>query len=314
MTDRAIRPALRLAAPVIAALLAGPALAQDEAAGSQDPAATESTESSESTGQSASDAAPDASLDTVVATVNGTEITLGHMLMVRGGLPEQYRQLPDNVLYEGILDQLIQQEVLAQSDMAEETERVTLALENERRALVASEAANAMSAELVSEEDVQAAYDAQYAEGGQGEEYNAAHILVETEEEAQELISELEGGADFATLAQERSTGPSGPNGGALGWFSAGQMVAPFEEAVAGLEAGEISEPVQTQFGWHVIKLNEARQAEAPALEEVRPQIEQELQTQAMQTRIQELVEAAEVQKTEDANPAALSRTDLLEN
>ncbi|ETX15718.1 peptidyl-prolyl cis-trans isomerase [Roseivivax halodurans JCM 10272] len=308
MTDRAIRPALRLATPVIAALLAGPALAQDEAAEGQASTATESTE------QSATEAAPDASLDTVVATVNGTEITLGHMLMVRGGLPEQYRQLPENVLYEGILDQLIQQEVLAQSDMAEETERVTLALDNERRALVASEAVNAMGAELVSEEDVQAAYDAQYAEGGQGEEYNAAHILVETEEEAQEIVSELEGGADFATLAQERSTGPSGPNGGALGWFSAGQMVAPFEEAVAGLEAGEISDPVQTQFGWHVIQLNETRQKEAPALEEVRPQIEQELQTQAMQTRIQELVEAAEVQKTEGADPAALSRTDLLEN
>ena len=308
MTDRAIRPALRLATPVIAALLAGPALAQDEAAGSQDATATESTE------QSASEAAPDASLDTVVATVNGTEITLGHMLMVRGGLPEQYRQLPDNVLYEGILDQLIQQEVLAQSDMAEETERVTLALDNERRALVASEAVNAMSADLVAEEDVQAAYDAQYAEGGEGEEYNAAHILVESEEEAQEIVSELEGGADFATLAQERSTGPSGPNGGSLGWFSAGQMVAPFEEAVAELEAGEISDPVQTQFGWHVIKLNETRQKEAPSLEEVRPQIEQELQSQAVQARIQELVEAAEVEKTEGANPAALSRTDLLEN
>ncbi|MHA6347260.1 peptidylprolyl isomerase [Roseivivax sp. CAU 1761] len=255
-----------------------------------------------------------ADLDQVVAEVNGTPITLGHMLMVRAGLPEQYQQLPPNVLWDGILDQLIQQEVLSQSDLGEETQRVTLALENERRALTASEAVAKLSEDMVTEEALQQAYEAQFGDAAQGTEYNAAHILVETEEEAQAIKEELEGGADFAELAAEKSTGPSGPNGGALGWFGAGQMVAPFQEAVAALEPGAISDPVETQFGWHVIKLNETREAQAPELEAVRDQLTQQLQQQGIEGRIQEMVGAAEIEKTEGIAPEALSRIDLLEN
>ncbi|SFD66515.1 peptidylprolyl isomerase [Roseivivax sediminis] len=294
--------AIRIAAPLLAATLATQAAAQDDSA-QEDAAPTDA-------------ATTEPALDTVVATVNGRDIVLGHMLLVRAGLSEQYQQLPDNVLWEGILDQLVRQEVLAQSDMAEETPRVTLALENERRALVASEAVNSLSADLVSEEEIEAAYEEQFAQGAQGTEYNAAHILVETEEEAQTLVSDLEGGADFSELARERSTGPSGPNGGSLGWFAEGEMVGPFEETVAGMEAGEISDPVETQFGWHVIRLNETREKEAPALSEVRDQIAEQLQTQAVQERIVELVSQADVDKvdSEALGPAALSQFDLLEN
>ncbi|ETX27798.1 peptidylprolyl isomerase [Roseivivax isoporae] len=295
--------AAKLAA-TLALVMAVPAAAQDTAA----PGTTEAP----------ADAAPaaEADLGMVVATVNGTDITLGHMLMVRAGLPEQYQQLPDTVLWDGILDQLVQQEVLSQSDLAEETRRVTLALENERRALVASEAVAAMGDDLVTEEAVQEFYDTQFAADAQGEEYNAAHILVETEEEAQEIATELEGGADFAELARTRSTGPSGPNGGALGWFGAGQMVAPFEEAVMALEAGEVSGPVETQFGWHVIKLNETRQKSAPPLEEVREQIEAQLRQQGIEARIGEMVEAAEIERpdTSEIDPSVLSNLGLLEN
>ncbi|SLN21275.1 putative parvulin-type peptidyl-prolyl cis-trans isomerase precursor [Roseivivax jejudonensis] len=294
----------RIAAPFLAACLALPAFAQDDAGAGADATGGQETP------------APDAALDTVIASVNGQDILLGHMLMVRSGLPEQYQQLPNDVLWEGILDQLVQQEVLAQSDMAEETQRVSLALDNERRALVASEAVAAMSADLVSEDAIREAYESQFATEAQGTEYNAAHILVESEEEAQDVLAALDDGADFAELAQERSTGPSGPNGGSLGWFGEGQMVAPFEEAVAGLEAGEVSQPVETQFGWHVIRLNETRQTEAPALEEVRDQIAQQLQADAVQARIEELVAGAEVDRSgaESVDPAALGRIDLLEN
>ncbi len=322
MSFRVTRPTSRrlsaLVAPALAALIAGPALAQDDTTGTgadtgAETAAEAGTEGSAEGGSGTGD---EVSLDTVVASVNGTEITLGHMLMVRGGLPEQYQQLPDTVLWDGILDQLIQQEVLSQSDAASETRRVTLALDNERRALTASEAVEALGDGLVGDDEIRAAYEEQFASETQGTEYNAAHILVETEEEAQEIVTELDGGADFAELARERSTGPSGPNGGSLGWFAAGQMVAPFEEAVAQLEPGEISEPVETQFGWHVIRLEDTRQAEAPALEEVRDQIAQQLQQQKLQEKIEEMVAAAEVDKTgaESVDPSALSRIELLED
>lgn len=295
------RLSLKLTAAALALCAAGPAWSQEDGAASETPA------------ESGSAALPDGGLSTVVASVNGTEITLGHMLMVRAGLPEQYQQLPANVLFEGILDQLVQQEVLAQSDAARETEGARITLENERRALLASEAVAALSQDAVSDEDLRAAYDERFAEFEGETQYNAAHILVETEEEAQAVKDELDGGADFATLAQERSTGPSGSNGGDLGWFSAGQMVAPFQEAVETLEPGAVSGPVETQFGWHIVKLNETRQQEAPSFEEARPQLQQQLSQQAVEAAIQGLVDEAEVARPgADLDPSVLDRTDLL--
>ena len=120
----------------------------------------------------------------VVATVNGTEITLGEMIITRSQLPQQYQQLPPETLFQGILDQLVQQQVLA--DTLEDTPaRVELALQNQRRSLLAGEAINAMMGEEVSEEELQAAYDEAFADAEATQEFNASHILVETEEEAQ---------------------------------------------------------------------------------------------------------------------------------
>ena len=257
----------------------------------------------------AQDDAPTA--DTVVATVGGTDITLGHMLMVRAGLPEQYQQLPPDVLWTGILDQLVQQEALSQSDDATETKRVTIALENERRALLASEAVAAAASQDLSDAAIQEAYDAKYANAEMGKEFDASHILVETEEEAQAVVAELEGGADFAAVAKEKSTGPSGPNG----WFGAGMMVAPFQEAVEGMEVGTISAPVQTQFGWHVIKLNDTRTAEAPPLDEVREELTAELRDARLKEYIDGLVAEADVSRTEPGSidASVLNQLDLLE-
>ena len=264
----------------------------------------------------AQDQAEEMELDTVVATVNGEDITLGHMLMVRTTLPEQYQQLGDDVLWDGILDQLVRQAALAQDENAVETKRVTLSIDNERRALLAGEVVKAIAETSVSDEAVQAAYEADYTDAEMGKEFNASHILVETEEDAQALVEELEGGADFAELAREKSTGPSGPNGGELGWFAAGMMVEPFQDAVETLEAGAVSEPVQTQFGWHVIKLNETRAKEAPALDEVRGEIEMSLQQQAVEKYIDETLASAEVTRMDksEADVSALSNMQLLED
>lgn len=254
-------------------------------------------------------------LETVVATVNGTEITIGHMLVARATLPEQYQQLPDEVLFSGILDQLVQQTAMADTFEGELPARVTLSLENEKRSLTAAEVIEAAMAEPVSEEAIEAAYAEQYANVEGEEEFNASHILVETLEEAQAIKADLDGGADFAEVAREKSTGPSGPGGGSLGWFGKGMMVPSFEEAVISMAPDEISEPVQTQFGWHVIKLNEVRKTEAPTLESVREELELQIRQTLAQTTIEELTAQADVDRSaaEGIDPSVLKNVDWLE-
>lgn len=240
-------------------------------------------------------AEPDA--DTVVARVNGTEITLGHMVIAHATLPQQYRQLPPNVLYNAILDQLIRQTALMQAHSGHDPRHVRLSLENERRSLLAGEEVEAVMQNAATPEEVRAFYDDKYSDGFGGDEFNAAHILVETEEEAKAIKVELDAGADFAETAKAKSTGPSGPGGGALGWFGTGRMVPEFEAAVTGMEAGDISDPVQTQFGWHLIKLNEKRKSDAPAFETIQGQLVQEMREKAVENRVEDLLRGAKVER-----------------
>lgn len=259
-------------------------------------------------------AAPHA--NTVVAVVNGEEITIGHMILSRATLPAQYQQLPADVLYNAILDQLIQQTALKQALHGEVPHYIELSLENESRSLLAAEVIETVMRKATTEEDLLAAYDAEYSDGDGGDEFNASHILVETEEEAQIVKLELDAGANFATLAQEKSTGPSGPSGGELGWFGKGRMVPEFEEAVLKLKSGEVSDPIQTQFGWHVIILNERRKTSAPEFETVREELATKLQNEAVEARVNELTTSAEIERpeVEDLDPAILQNLDLVRN
>ena len=252
--------------------------------------------------------------ENVVASVNGKTITLGEMIMMKGSLPQQFAQLPDEMLFDGILNQLVQQALLAES-ITTPPARVEIALKNERRQLLAAEAIDALLAAQMSDEAVQAAYDAKYAGAQPETEWNASHILVETEEKAADLAKQARDGADFAELAKANSTGPSGPNGGQLGWFGAGMMVPAFEQAVAAMQAEQVSDPVQTQFGWHVIRLNETRMAAAPDLAEVRPEIEAELQQKLIEEQLAKLAQGANIDQSAAAglDKSLLSRIDLLE-
>ena len=259
--------------------------------------------------------AAETTADTVVATVGDVDITVGHMIVARQTLPAQYQTLEPSVLFEGILDQLVQQQALAQSLGANVTKATELTIENQISGLLAGEALGMVVQKALTEETLQAAYEARFANAEPAKEFHAAHILVATEDEAKALISELDGGTDFAELAKEKSTGPSGPNGGDLGWFGAGMMVPEFEAAVMDLEAGEVSAPVQTQFGWHVIKLNETRLAEAPALEEVRNDLAMEIENAAVAAHIDELMAKTEVKKAEtEIDPAVLNDIGLVAN
>ncbi len=256
--------------------------------------------------------------DTVLATVNGDAITLGHVIALRDRLPPQYQELPDAVLMSGLVDQIVDQQLLAAAESASPDSDplgVRLHLDNERRGALASIAAAAAVEGAVDDAKVQAAYDKEVAAFEPAPEFSAAHILVDSEEKATELKAEIDGGADFAELAKANSSDGSAASGGDLGWFGPGQMVPEFEAAVTAMEVGQVAGPVQSQFGWHLIKLNDKRETAPPALEEARPVIEDQLRQEALQARVAQLKEGATIEKPETGTPAAAIReTDLLTN
>lgn len=297
----------------LAALLALPVTAQESAA--EAPAETPAETPAEAPAEPAAEAAPAAppSADMVIATVNGVDITLGNMIVMRARLPEQYQSLPDETLYNGILEQIIQQLALGSGMEGKLSRGSELALENERRAFLAGEALSVVAEAALSEEALQALYDERYAGAPTTQEYNASHILLATEEEAAAVKAEIDAGADFAELARSRSTGPSAANGGNLGWFEQGMMVEPFEQAVMALGVGEVSGPVQTEFGWHIIRLNEVRLKEAPPLDEVRAELNGELQNAAIEEAIAAATGSAEVVRAEvQIDPAVLRDLSLV--
>ena len=160
-------------------------------------------------------------------------------------------------------------------------------------AIAQAVAANFFQNVVVSEEEILAEYNAQI-EVAPALQFKARHILVATQGEAIDLITQLDGGANFEELAKEKSTGPSGPDGGDLGWFSPDQMVPEFSTAVAAMEDGQYTkEPVQTQFGWHVIYREESRDAEPPTLESARDAINQQVQQTKFEAHLEGLRTAA---------------------
>ena len=256
-------------------------------------------------------AAQDINVDAVVATIGSTDITIGHVLDVKRQLPEQYQSLGDGVLFSGIVEQLIQQEMLARS-VAIDPYWMAAALENQRRSLLSLIVIDEVRANAVSEVALRKIYQEKYTSQSSGQEYKASHILVDTAEEANQLLSKLDEGMDFGGLAQEHSTGPSGPNGGDLGWFGKGQMVPTFEAAVQAMEVGTYTGPVQTQFGYHLIRLDDLREVIPPSLNEVRDELAVELQNAAVEAYISSLMTTITVVYPETPiDPSVLSNLEL---
>ena len=173
--------------------------------------------------------------------------------------------------------------------LASET-KLSAQIELQRQSAIAqAAAANFFENVVVSEEEILAAY-AEQIKTAPPLQFKARHILVASQGEAIDLVAQLDDGADFEELAKEKSTGPSGPNGGDLGWFSPDQMVAPFSTAVAAMEDGRYtSEPVQTQFGWHVILREESRESEPPTLESAREAINQQVKQKKFEAHLASL-------------------------
>ena len=253
------------------------------------------------------------SAQTVVATVNGSDITLGQVIALRETLPQEYQALADDVLFKGILEQLIQQTALSQSQEDKLTARDEVMISNQRRTYISGAALQAVVAEAVTDATIQAAYDAKYNGAAPLIEYHASHILVATEEQAKDLKAQLDGGADFAELAKANSTDGSAAGGGDLGWFGPGMMVKPFEDAVIALQPGQVSAPVQTQFGWHLILLAETRNAAAPPLADVSAELSAELQRQAIEAHVAAVTAAATVTRVEGIDPTVVRSQTLFD-
>lgn len=253
--------------------------------------------------------------DTVVATVNGETITLGQMIAMRSGITDPASvAMPDAALWDLMLDQMIRQTAVGQPRAEKLTPRDEALLELDRRAYLAGAALETVAAADPSEDELRIIYDRIFgAEDGPRTEYHAAHILVGTEDEAKAIVAELEEGADFGTLAEEKSTDNSAPNKGDLGWFQPEQMVEPFAEAIRQLEPDSISAPVETQFGWHVIRLMEVREMQAPQYDEIRDELAVQVRRERVEAEIQERVSTATIEKTEGLDPALLRKTELLE-
>ena len=253
--------------------------------------------------------------DTVVARVGETEITMGHVLGLMARLPQEYRQLPDRTLFDGIVQQLVEQTAVVQAMEEPLNRRLQVDLDNSRREVMVNDRLARLADGAISDEALQALYSERYLQAEPEMEFNAAHILVSTEDEAQALRAELEAGEDFGHLAREHSGDPgSAEGGGSLGWFGAGQMVAPFEAALRSLEPGEVSQPVETQFGWHLIRLEERRTADTPPLDSVRDQLVAELQRTAISEHVAAAREATSVEiLTEGIDPALIRDQGILD-
>jgi peptidyl-prolyl cis-trans isomerase C len=248
------------------------------------------------TGSAAATTAP-ALEGVVVATVNNSPITQD----VLDVYAAQRKAQPGNEqanTEEAILNELIALELMRQESIKKglDSQPVVLATLNQttRTTLAGIAIKDFMSKNPVTDEAARVAYDEQM--GAAGKEYNARHILVADEDTAKEVIKLLDSGGDFSELAKEKSTGPSGASGGKLGWFGAGQMVKPFSDAAAELEKGAYTKaPVQTQFGWHVIILDDVRESTPPPYEDVKDRIKMLLANQQLQAYVESMKNTATI-------------------
>ncbi len=235
-----------------------------------------------------------------VAEVNGKPIPKA---LYEAYAEQRQRQMGDVNAPEArktLTDEMVAQELLIQdaekSDLEDDPE-VAVQLEMARRNVLATAAVrDYLQANEPSQEEIDQEYKTISA-SMTGKEYKARHILVASEDEANALIKKLDEGADFSELATENSTDSSASSGGDLGWFTLDVMVKPFGDAAAKLETGKYTgTPVQTQFGWHIIMLDDVRDATPPSLEELRPRIMQMIQSRIINDYLQSLRENAKIE------------------
>lgn len=239
--------------------------------------------------------------DPVVARVNGEELHRSDVTRMVAQLPPQVQQMPIEMIYPAVIDQLVSGKLVATAgykdklqDSPEVKDEIKRAEERAvQRAFIQKEVKARITPKAYDD-----AYQAFLKQNPPQEEVKAAHILVEKEEDAKAIIAQLKKGGDFAKLAKEKSKDSvAAEQGGDLGYFTKDAMVEPFANAAFAMAKGEVSkEPVKTQFGYHIIKVEDKRSQPAPTLDEVKPQLEQTLSKDIVTALVDELRAGAKVE------------------
>ena len=267
---------MRYSTMLAAALVALTVGAQVPVHAADTKASADATASGDSAAQAT---APDP--DKVVATVGDMQIHQWELDMAEDSLDPQFAKMPEAQRRVAALSTAIDVKMLAKK--AEEaglqkSEEFKREMQFTRERTLHNLYFKNKIVDTISDADIKARYDKEIAAQAPEEEVKARHILVKTKKEAEDIIKQLDNGADFAKLAKENSTGPSAAKGGELGYFTKGQMVPAFEKAAFSLKPGQYTEePVKTQFGWHVIQVEDKRKAPPPPLDQVSNQVKEVL-------------------------------------
>jgi peptidyl-prolyl cis-trans isomerase C len=297
---------LRIARLVVlccaAAASTAPVLAQQPPAATEAPAQKPATMPKAALPPSAP-ATPSAMVkDPVVATINGQAIRLSELEVAQQALPQQYRNMPLQAVFPALLDRIIDSKLVVQDGRKNKVSDDPAF--KKRMAFVEEQVIQDFwlqreIARKVTAEKLQQRYEERLKSMPAEEEVHARHILVATEDEAKAIIADLKKGTDFDKLAKEKSTDKaSGAEGGDLGWFKKSDMVKEFADAAFALKKGELSEvPIKTQFGYHVIKLEDRRQAPPPAFEEMQDQLREELARETVTAMLDQLRASAKIDK-----------------
>lgn len=244
-----------------------------------------------------------------VATVNGEAVTEADLVRMYQQLPQQIRQQGIQAIYPMLLEEVISRKVISEKARAAgiaEKDEVQERLRNIENDLIYQYFVIEQAEQRVTDAEVRDAYDEWAAQQPTGEEIQTSHILVETEEEAREVIQLVTDGTPFADLAKERSIDSgSAAKGGDLGYIRRGETVEPFETAAFGLQPNTFTgDPVKSQFGYHIILVNDRREIQPPSFEEMAPQFRQQLAESKVRGVIEEAIQGATVERFDlDGNP-----------
>ncbi len=256
----------------------------------------------QNTSASAASAAPVKSTGgIIVATINGAPIHSSEIDRARGALPPRYRQMPIKVVFKILLNQVIDRKLIVSeargAGLDKDPEFISRLASLEERLMQEMFMSRRFAAEIT-EEMLRQRHDSTLNKAAGEKEVRARHILVKSETEATALIAELDKGAGFAATAKRKSTGPSAAKGGDLGFFKRGAMVKPFSAAAFRLKKGEITrKPVKTRFGWHIIKVEDIRQAAAPSFETRKPQLRREISKEIFASEVKRLRKKASIER-----------------
>ena len=253
------------------------------------------------------------SADTPFIEVNGKIIKFGSAIIAFSKIQQRNVNFDEKTIFSQIVQQLVNEELLSQK-IDKENKLTLLAVEHEKRSAKAAQMVSKILKNFPNDELVKSAYKNLSNEFKGSLEYNASHILVKEEGQAKTIRKDISNGKNFEALAKEHSIGPSGKNGGNLNWFDLNSMVPEFSTALMVLSEGDISQPVQTKFGWHLIKLNKTREKKIPEFEEIKAQLVRNLRQKKINDYLNSLNENSKINFVgKDINPNEITNTKLLE-